>query len=122
MDTDEEDGLSGLTQNSFLPKCVIPDDGLRLFGRVLENEDLNLFNSEFITSGETSKITKPTCAKDISLVSDEDLEKRKESRIPLNTRQNTAWAIRAWKDWAEEKNDKAKSSICNDKLGYWQVN
>ena len=106
----------GLTQNSFLPKCVIPDDGLRLFGGVLENEDLNLFNSEFITSAETSKITKPTCARDISLVSDEDLEKRKESRIPLNTRQNTAWAIRAWKDWAEERNDKAKSSKCNDKL------
>ena len=61
MDTDEEDGLSGLTQNSFLLKCVIPDEGLRLLGGVLENEDLNLFNIEFITSGETSKITKPTC-------------------------------------------------------------
>ena len=35
------------------------------------------------------------------------MEKRKESRIPLNTKRNTAWAVCAWKEWAEEINDKA---------------
>ena len=40
------------------------------------------------------------------LISDE-VRKVKESGIPLNTRHNTAWAVRAWKEWADERNDEA---------------
>ena len=43
----------------------------------------------------------------ISLISDEELEKKKEGQIPLNTKHNTAWAVRARKEWANERNNKA---------------
>ena len=36
---------------------------------------------------------------------DGELQKRKESRIPQNTRTNTLWAVRVWFEWAEEHND-----------------
>ena len=42
----------------------------------------------------------------------------KETRIPLNTKHNTAWAVRVWKEWADERNSKApanekvESDIC----------
>ena len=42
-------------------------------------------------------------------VSDEELEKRRESRISANTERNTTWAVGVWKDWAEERNVNAKS-------------
>ena len=45
--------------------------------------------------------------RNISLISDEELEKRKGSQIPLNTKHNTAWAVRAWKEWVDEGNNKA---------------
>ena len=41
------------------------------------------------------------------IISDEELEKKKEGRIPLNTKHNTAWAVRARKEWANERNNKA---------------
>jgi hypothetical protein len=31
----------------------------------------------------------------------------KETRIPLNTKHNTAWTVRVWKEWADERNSKA---------------
>lgn len=37
------------------------------------------------------------------------MEKRKE-RIPLNTKHNTACAVRASKEWADERNDKAAAN------------
>ena len=45
--------------------------------------------------------------RNISIVDehDEELEKRKESRIPHNTRTNTSWAARVWRKWAEERNE-----------------
>ena len=42
----------------------------------------------------------------------------KETRIPLNTKHNAAWAVRVWKEWADERNSKApadenvQSDIC----------
>ena len=41
----------------------------------------------------------------IAIVDDEELAKRKASRIPQNTRTNTSWAVRVWFEWAEERND-----------------
>ena len=41
----------------------------------------------------------------IVIVDDEELEKRKASRIPQNTRINTSRAVRVWSEWAEERND-----------------
>ena len=45
--------------------------------------------------------------RNISLINDEELEQRKENRILLNTKRNTAWAVLAWKEWVDERNDKA---------------
>ena len=42
----------------------------------------------------------------ISVVTDAELEKRKDARIPVNTRMNTLWATRVWKDWGPERNRK----------------
>jgi hypothetical protein len=34
----------------------------------------------------------------------------KETRIPLNTKHNTAWAVRVWKEWADKRNSKAPAN------------
>ena len=67
---------------------------------------VTLFTTKEFTSASTSD-AETTIKRNISLISDEEMEKRKESRIPLNTKRNTAWAVCAWKEWAEEINDKA---------------
>ena len=41
----------------------------------------------------------------ITIVDDRELQKRKASRIPQNTRTNISWAVRVWFEWAEERND-----------------
>jgi hypothetical protein len=106
MDSDEEAfSLSGLTQNTFLADPVILDDELSIISSILETENLDFGNSES-TSANASH-TESTNARNISLISDEELEKMKESRIPLNTKHNTAWAVRVWKEWADERNSKA---------------
>jgi hypothetical protein len=49
----------------------------------------------------------------------------KETRIPLNTKHNTAWAVRVWKEWADERNSKAPANekvepdICKVSDGHW---
>ena len=41
----------------------------------------------------------------LSIVDDDELQKRKASRIPQNTRTNTPRKVRVWFEWAEESND-----------------
>ena len=41
----------------------------------------------------------------IAIVDDQELQNRKASSIPQNTRTNTSWAVRVWFEWAEERND-----------------
>ena len=81
------------------------DDELSIISSILETENLDFGNSES-TSANASH-AESTNARNISLISDEELEKMKESRIPLNTKHNTAWAVRVWKEWADERNSKA---------------
>ncbi|CAB3981094.1 Hypothetical predicted protein [Paramuricea clavata] len=77
-----------------------------------ETENLDFSNSES-TSANTSH-AESTNARNISLISDEELQKMKKTRIPLNTKRNTAWAVRVWKEWAEERNSKTPA---NKKVG-----
>ena len=57
-----------------------------------------------IKDGRTDPSNYPEAVRKIVIVDDEELEKRKESRIPANTRINTSWAVRAWSEWALERN------------------
>ena len=91
MESDEDDfSLSGLTKNTFL------DDELRIIASILESGNHHFLDYKESTSANTSH-AKSTNKRNISLISDEELEKREESRIPLNTKGNTAWAVRAWR-------------------------
>ena len=66
--------------------------------------------------GLGKNLRKPICTRNTLLLTDEDLEKRKESRIPKNTKRNTTWAVGVWKGWTEERNVKAKALGPNKKL------
>ena len=85
---------------------------------------------KLIESCEASRVRR-----NLSIVDDEELEKRKESRIPRNTRINTSLAVRVWREWVEERNEmveiigdsgtlpKVNPDIVNitenDELNYW---
>ena len=59
----------------------------------------------------------------IAIVDNEELEKRKASRILQNTRINTSWVVRVNRvlsDWAEEGNDLIQ--IIGDSETIFQVN
>ena len=44
------------------------------------------------------------------------LEQRKDGRIPTNTKHNTNWAIRVWKDWAFERNSLTNNSTAENSV------
>ena len=59
----------------------------------------------------------------IAIVDDEEVKKRKASRILQNTRINTSWPVRVnrvWSDWAEEGTDLIQ--IIGDSETIFQVN
>ena len=58
--------------------------------------------------------------RNIVVVCDNEVEKRRESRIPANTKVNTSWAVRCWEEWAVERNVKVKKNSSKEK--YYEVN
>ena len=56
---------------------------------------------ESIKHGRTDPSDFPEAVRKILIVDDEELEKRKESRIPSNTRINTSWAAGLNGQWSE---------------------
>ena len=58
--------------------------------------------------------------RNIVVVCDNEVEKRRESRIPANTKVNTSWAVRCWEEWAVECNVKVKKNSSKEK--YYEVN
>ena len=107
--TDSEEELF-LTQNSFSQDILQPNFSLgSIFDPVVGSDEPAPRNS---CAEELSKIVSEGSFKDkpkathrqICIVDDEELKKRKESRIPPNTRVNTSWAVRTWAEWAEERN------------------
>ena len=90
MESDEDDfSLSGLKQNAFLPNRIIFDDELSIIASILESENRDFVEYKESTSVNTSH-AESTNKRTISLISDEELEKRKKCRIPLNTKHNAA--------------------------------
>ena len=55
---------------------------------------------ESIKDGRTDPSNCPEAVRKILIFDGEELEKRKEPRIPPNTRINTSWAVRTWTEWA----------------------
>ena len=53
-------------------------------------------------SCQLEKKENPGC--NIVVVYDNEVEKRRQSRIPTNTKVNTSWAVRCWEEWAVERN------------------
>ena len=54
------------------------------------------------------------------VVCDNEVEKRREPRVPANTKVNTSWAVRCWEEWAVERNVKVKKNSSKEK--YYEVN
>ena len=51
----------------------------------------------------------------IAVVSDEELKRRQENRIPQKTKTNTAWCLRTWSEWAKERNAVCSSLCVNER-------
>ena len=137
-----------LTQNSFSEERVEDNfsidsilDGLVACDEPVsqnscEEELKQVVSEKSIKDGRTDPSNYPEAVRKIVIVDDEELEKRKESRIPPNTRINTSWAVRAWSEWALERNGmiaiKGETGITlpevnpdilnithNEELNYW---
>ena len=54
------------------------------------------------------------------VVCDNEVERRREFRIPANTKVNTSWAVRCWEEWAVERYVKVKKNSSKEK--YYEVN
>ena len=105
-----------LTQNSFSEERVEDNFSIDsiLYGLVACDEPVSqnscgeelkqVVTEKSIKDGRTDPSNYPEAVRKIVIVDDEELEKRKESRIPANTRINTSWAVRAWSEWALERN------------------
>ena len=66
-------------------------------------------------SVEVEKKENPGCS--IVVVCDNEVEKRREPRIPANTKVNTSGC---WEEWAVERNVKVKKNSSREK--YYEVN
>ena len=92
MDSDDE---IFLTQNTFSQEPFSPELNLEeLVGDFREVSERD--------SVEVEKKENP--GRNIVVVCDNEVEKRRESRIPANTKVNTSWAVRCWEEWAVERN------------------
>ena len=108
MESDEE---IYITQDRFsssrdaLPEVDLLDQAL--FDEVSLVESLletNQTNCVLPNEAERRKTCENGADRNISLVGDDELEKLKQTRIPVNTNINTKWAVRTWSDWAKERN------------------
>ena len=108
MDSDDE---IFLTQNTFSQEPFSPELNLEeLVGDFREVSERD--------SVEVEKKENP--GRNIVVVCDNEVEKRRESRIPANTKVNTSWAVRCWEECVVERNVKVKKNSSKEK--YYEVN
>ena len=72
--------------------------------RVRKTELKQVVTEESIKDERTDPLNCPEAVRKVLILDDEELEKRKESQIPPNTRINTSWAVRTWTEWAVKRN------------------
>ncbi|CAH3126147.1 unnamed protein product, partial [Pocillopora meandrina] len=92
-----------LTQNSFSEERPVSQNSC---GEELKQ----VVTEKSIKDGRTDPSNYPEAVRKIVIVNDEELEKRKESRIPANTRINTSWAV---------LNPDILNITHNEELNYW---
>ena len=103
--TDSDDEIF-LAQNTFSQEPFSPELNLEeLVGDFREVSERD--------SVEVEKKENP--GRNIVVVCDKEVEKRRESRIPANTKVNTLWAVRCWEEWAVERNVKVKKNSSKEK-------
>ena len=108
MDSDDE---IFLTQNTFSLEPFSPELNLEeLVGDFREVSERD--------SVEVEKKENP--GRNLVVVCDNEVEKRRESRISANTKVNTSWAVSCWEEWAVERNVKVKKNSSKEK--YYEVN
>ena len=129
-DSEDDESLAGLTQNTFLKAPLEPC--FDLFSGLLEG-DCNVGDGSNNTSNNTITYSDHvlTAEKElnealkcrysenrrkISLVTDKEVELIKESRIPNNTKHNTSWSVGVWQDWAKGRNARVLELGVVDKL------
>lgn len=81
---------------------------------------LDLFEPK-TTEVESNQLQKQEQKRDIAVVSDADLNRRIEARIPEGTKCSTSWCVQTWKDWAEERSASSTSST-SDKYNVVDLN
>ena len=108
MDSDDE---IFLTQNTFSLEPFPPELNLEeLVGDFREVSERD--------SVEVEKKENP--GRNLVVVCDNEVEKRRESRISANTKVNTSWAVRCWEECVVERNVKVKKNSSKEK--YYEVN
>ena len=63
-----------------------------------------MVTEESIKDGRKDSSNCPVAVSKILIIDDEELEKRKESRISPNTGINTSWAVCTWSEWVVDRN------------------
>ena len=99
------------TQNTFSQEPFSPELNLEEllgdFREVSERDSVEVENKE--NPGRNTVV-----------VCDNEVKKRREPRIPANTKVNTSWAVRCWEEWPVEPNVKVKKNSSKEK--YYEVN
>ena len=120
MESGENESLAGLTQSTFLaPPSVTTCD---LFEGIFEAQNFDASSTTCVGLASNREFNdpleyrRPEHTRKISLVTDEQVENIKESRIPKNTKSSTNWAVGVWHDWARERNARIKELGVNDIL------
>lgn len=87
------------------------------------DDEISLTQNTFSQEPFTHELNLEELVGDFRQVSKRDsveVEKRRESRIPANTKVNTSWAEPCWEEWAVKCNVKVKKNSSKEK--YYKVN
>ena len=120
IESEDNKSLAGLTQNISLEPPLVPT--CDLLEGIFEAQSFDASTTECVGLAsdrefdEPLEYRRPEHRRKILLVTDEQPENIKESRIPKNTKSNTNWAVGVWHDWARERNARIKELGVNDIL------
>ena len=128
MEESESDEEIFITQNSFRESSTL-DVGFDI-SSLLEPEDRLLIDKVLgVEENEVGLLERNDLGEEpeqfgeqrqVVVISDEELRKRNETRIPVNTKASTSWTVSVWAEWANERNWKSKDVCSPDK--YTTVN